>query len=167
MSACQCKRNYIYFISVFSIFFCMKLFTYLPWDHCRAERLLRMSPQFDRILLPAVKMKYESLFRRTKTKLATDKSKLIVAQCKGFRNRESFLLVKSRIQEILSVESEILGLGIQSTALVMRLPLKIGIRNTCSTNKVPEASTLNPKSNVWNPESKTALDPFHWAVIAL
>ena len=91
----------------------MKLFTYLPWDHCRAERLLRMSPQFDRILLPAVKMKYESLFRRTKTKLATDKSKLVVAQCKGFRNRESFLLVKSRIQEILSVESEILGLGIR------------------------------------------------------
>ena len=141
----------------------MKIFTNLPWDHCRAERLLRMSPQFDRILLPAVKMKHESLIRRTKTKtkLATDKSKLVVVQCKGFRNRGSFLLAESRIQEILFVESEILGFGIRSTALVMRLPLKIGIRYPCSTNKAPEASTLNPKSNVWNPESKTALDPFH------
>ena len=145
----------------------MKIFTNLPWDHCRAERLLRMSPQFDRILLPAVKMKHESLIRRTKTKLATDKSKLVVVQCKGFRNRGSFLLAESRIREILFVESEILGFGIRSTALVMRLPLKIGIRYPCSTNKAPEASTLNPKSNVWNPESKTALDPFHWAVVAL
>ena len=152
---------------MFSIFFLHEVFTYLPWDHYRAERLLRMWPQFDRILLPAVKMKYESLIRRTKTKLATDKSKLVVAQCKGFRNRGSFLLVKSRIQEILFVESEILGFGIRRTAVVMRLPLKIGIRNPCSTNRAPEASTLNPKSNVWNPESKTALDPFHWAVVAL
>ena len=145
----------------------MKLFTYLPWDHCRAERLLRMSPQFDRILLPAVKMKCESLIRATKTKLATDKSKLVVAQCKGFRNRGRFLLGESRIQEILFVESEILGFGMRSRALVMRVPLKIGIRNPCSTNKAPEASTLNPKSNVWNPESKTTLDPFHWAVVTL
>ena len=130
----------------------MKLFTYLPWDHCRAERLLRMSPQFDRILLPAVKMKYESLFRRTKTKLATDKSKLVVAQCKGFLNRGSFLLGESRIQEILFVGSEILGFGIRSTALVMRLPLKIGIRNPCSTNKAPEASTL--ESEIQRVESR-------------
>lgn len=99
--------------------------------------------------------------------LATDKSKLVVAQCKGSRNQGSFLLGESRIQEILFVGSEILGFGIRSTALVMRLPLKIGIRNPRSTNKAPEASTLNPKSNVWNPESKTALDPFHWAVVAL
>ena len=167
MSAGQRKRSYLFFISVFSIFFLHEVFTYLPWDHCRAERLLRMSPLFDRILQPAVKMKYESLFRRTKTKQATDKSKLVVAQCKGFLNRGSFLLGESRIQEILFVGSEILGFGIRSTVLVMRLPLKIGIRNLCSTNKAPEASTLNPKSNVWYPESKTALDPFHWAVVAL
>lgn len=167
MSAGYCKRSYIYFISVFSVFLCMKLFTYVPWDHCRAERLLRMSPQFDRILLPAVKMKYESLIRRTKAKLATDKGKLEVTQFKGFRNRGSFLLVESRIQEILFVESEVVGFGIRSTALVMRLPLKTGIRNPCSTNKAPEVSTLNPKSNVWNPKSKTALDPFQWAMVAL
>ena len=133
---------------MFSIFLWMKLFTYLPWDHCRAERLLRMSPQFDRILLSAVKMKYESLIRRTKTKLATDKSKLAVAQCKGFLIRGSFLLVKSRIQEILFVGSEILGFGIRSTALVMRLPLKIGIRNPCSTNK---AWIRNPTCGIQNP----------------
>lgn len=55
---------------LFILYFCVlhEVFTYLPWDHCRAERLLRMSPLFDRILQPAVKMKYESLFRRTKTK---------------------------------------------------------------------------------------------------
>ena len=88
-------------------------------------------------------------------------------QFKGFRNRGSFSLVESRIQEILIVESEVVRFGIRSTALVMRLPLKTGIRNPCSTNKAPEASTLNPKSNVWNPESKTALDLFQWAVVAL
>lgn len=144
-----------------SIFFCTKLFTYLPWDHCRAERLLRMSPQFDRIPLPAVKMKFESLIRRTKTKLATDKSKLVVAQCKGFRNWG----IQNPGNFVRWIRNPRLWNPEYSSSNVTPTPTKDW--NPCSANKAPEASTLNPKSNVWNPESKTTLDPFHWAVVAL
>ena len=80
------------------------------------------------------------------------------ASCKEIRIPKyvKFVLVQCEIQQICTVETEMLGLesGIQLKESGIQVPL----------TKNPESSIWNPESMAWKPESKTVLDSFTWGM---
>ena len=65
----------------------------------------------------------------------------------------------SGISEILYVERGILDFGVRNSVWGLRNPANdCNLASRFLLTRNPELSTENPKSTVWNPESRTALD---------